>query len=146
VEKLSRLIGHPAYLVGILIFTVVWILINWGLIGGIAPFDPPPFPLLEGLISLIALITTTVVLIAQNRQSKVEQQHSHLDLQVNLLTEQKVTKLIGLIEELRRDLPMVKNRHDSHAAALLEGADTSQVLSAIEEIGLASDRKDPPTG
>ena len=59
---------------------------------------------------MIALVTTTIVLIAQNRQSRLEQQHTHLGLQVNLLTEQKVTKLIHLIEELRKDMPMVRDR------------------------------------
>ena len=141
VEKISRLIGRPAYLVAILFFSAAWILINSRVLGNIEPFDPLPFPLLEGLLTLIALITTTIVLIAQNRQSKVEQQHAHLDLQVNLLTEQKVTQLIRLIEELRRDLPMVKDRHDAHVAVLQEGADTSQVLSAIEEVGLTTDHQ-----
>ena len=64
-----------------------------------------------------ALLTATVVLIKQNRLAKIEEQRAHLDLQLNLLTEQKTTKLIDLIEELRLDLPMVKNRHDPEAAA-----------------------------
>jgi uncharacterized membrane protein len=87
---------------------------------------------------LVALITTTIVLIAQNRQTKREQQHAHLDLQVNMLTEQKVTKLIHLMEELRRDLPMVRDRHDAQAMVMQEWADTAQVLTAIEEGGLTT--------
>ena len=139
VERLSRFIGRPAYLAGILGFCAIWILVNIASFSDFTPFDRPPFPLLEGLLTLVALITTTIVLIAQNRQTRLEQQHTHLDLQVNILTEQKVTKLISLIEELRRDLPMVKDRHDSHAAVLQEGADTKQVLSAIEEVGLTTE-------
>lgn len=138
VERLSRRIGSPAYLVVLLSFCAIWIVINTVAFDGLMPFDPKPFPLLEGLITVVALITTTVVLIAQNRQARLEQQHAHLDLQVNLLTEQKVTKLIGLIEELRRDLPMVRDRHDSNAAVFQESADTKQVLSAIQEVGLVA--------
>jgi uncharacterized membrane protein len=137
VERLSRFIGRPMYLITLLGIVAAWAVYNssaaaWGL----KPFDAPPFELLDGIMSLIALITTTIVLIAQNRQAKLEQQHTHLALQVNLLTEQKVTKLIHLIEELRRDLPMVKDRHDAQATALQERADTAQVVSAIEEVGL----------
>jgi uncharacterized membrane protein len=140
VERLSRFIGRPVYLVAIVAIVAGWIVYNltaasWGL----KPFDLPPFEILAGIMSLVALITTTIVLIAQNRQAKLEQQHTHLALQVNLLTEQKVTKLIHLIEELRRDLPMVKDRHDPQAAALQERADTAQVASAIEEVGLTRD-------
>ena len=91
-------------------------------------------------MTLISLVTTTIVLIAQNRQSKLEQQHTHLILQVALLTEQKATKLIN--EELRRDMPMVKNQHDPHAHALLESADSARVLAALEEVGATDPDKE----
>jgi uncharacterized membrane protein len=86
-----------------------------------------------------------VVLIAQNREAKLEKQRAHLDLQVNLLTEQKVTKLIHLLEELRRDLPMVRDRHDPEAAVLQQRTDTAQVLSAIEDFGVANEVKGAAT-
>lgn len=91
----------------------------------------------------MALITTTIVLIAQNRQVKLDQQRAHLDLQVNMLTEQKVTKVIHLLEELRRDLPMVKDRYDPQIAVLQEGADTAQVVSALKDLGLTSEPEEP---
>jgi uncharacterized membrane protein len=142
VERMSRFIGRPAYLLGLLVFVLAWIGANVGTPFGITSFDPPPFELLDGVLTFAALITTTIVLIAQNRQTRREQQHRHLDLQLGLLTEQKVTKLIHLVEELRRDMPMVKDRHDSKAAEFQEAADTAAVVSAIEEGGLASD-EDP---
>jgi uncharacterized membrane protein len=80
-----------------------------------------------------ALLTTTVVLITQNREAKLGEQRLELELQVNLLTEQKTTKLILLLEELRRDLPMVKDRHDPEAAALQKPTDPEEVLAALEE-------------
>jgi uncharacterized membrane protein len=138
-ERISRLIGRPLYLIGLAAFVAVWIAFNWGApLLDLTPFDPPPFAWLDGLLTFIALITTTIVLIAQNRQENLEQQRAHLDLQVNLLTEQKVTKLIHLLEELRRDLPMVKDRHDPQVAAMQQGADTDQVASALKEVGLTS--------
>ena len=105
-ERVSRIVGRPAYLVAILLLSCAWILFNsLSARFGVAPFDPPPFQWLELLVSFIALLTTTIVLIAQNRQTKFEQQRAHLNLQVNLLTEQKVTKVIHLIEEFRQDSP-----------------------------------------
>jgi uncharacterized membrane protein len=136
-ERVSRIVGRPAYLVGILLFAFAWVLFNAvSPFFGIRPFDPPPFQWLELLLSFIALVTTTIVLIAQNRQTKFEQQRAHLDLQVNLLTEQKVAKVIHLLEELRRDLPMVKDRHDPQANAMQKRADTAQLASALDEVGL----------
>jgi uncharacterized membrane protein len=64
---------------------------------------------------------------------KLEERRAHLELQVNLLTEQKTTKLINLLEELRRDLPMIKDRHDPESAAFQQPTDPEAVLAALDE-------------
>ena len=85
------------------------------------------------MISLGALLTTTVVLTKQNRLDKLAEQRAHLDLKVTLLTEQKVAKLIDLLEELRRDLPNVRDRHDPEAAVLQKSMNPDLVLAALDE-------------
>ena len=99
---------------------------------GLHPLDPPPFYWLQGLVGLGALLTTTTVLTAQNRQTYDAQQRGQLELQVNLLAEQKIAKLIALVEELRRDLPTVRNRVDQEADVMQEPVDPHAVLSALE--------------
>lgn len=133
-ERISLWIGKPAYLGFILLFVLLWILTNRVLpLHGKAAFDPPPFFWLQGLVGLGALLTATVVLAKQNRLSRLAEQRAHLDLKVTLLTEQKAAKLIDLLEELRRDLPDVKDRHDPEAAALLQSMNPDLVLAALAE-------------
>ncbi len=128
-------IGRPGYLVSFLVLMAVWIAANnLAPRFGWASLDPPPFVWLQGFLTLLSVLTTTVVLIAHNRYARLDSSRGHLGLQLNLLTEQKVTKLIHLLEELRRDLPMVADRHDSDALALQRHTDTAQVLSAIETV------------
>jgi len=50
-----------------------------------------------------------------------------------LLTAQKAAKLIDLLEELRRDLPNVRNRHDPAAVALQQSMNPELVLAALDE-------------
>lgn len=139
-EATSRRIARPAYLLGLLLFVAAWIVLNfYGAVHGIAAFDPPPFHWLQGLLTLTALLTTTVVLIGQARQSKLAEQRAHLDLQINLLTEQKVTKLIHLLEELRTDLPGVRERHDPHVSQLKKPTDAAQLASALKDRDRGSD-------
>ena len=85
-------------------------------------------------MGLGALLTTTIVLITQTRQGKLAEQRAQLDLQVNLLAEQKTAKLIALLEELRRDLPEVHNRHDAEAAAMEQSTDPHAILAALETL------------
>ena len=133
-ERISCVIGQPAFLGFILLFVGLWVLGDLFLrLSGKVEYDPAPFFWLQGIVGLAALLTTTVVLIKQNRHSKLEEQRAHLDLKVTLLTEQKAAKLIDLIEELRRDLPNVKNRHDPEAAALQHSMNPDLVLAALDE-------------
>jgi uncharacterized membrane protein len=134
VERFTRLIGRPRTL-----YIVAFVVIAWAAFNleaprlGLARLDEPPFFWLQGVVSLGALLTTIMVLTSQNRQLQVAQQRAHLDLQVNLLAEQKVAKVIALLEELRRDLPNVVNRRDSVAEKMQEPVDPAAMASAIEQ-------------
>jgi len=140
VEELSTVVGRPAFLGCILLFVILWIMANVAAIQlGFAVFDPAPFFWLQGIVSLLALLTTMAVLVRQERLAKLEVRRLHLDLQVNLLTEQKTTKLILLIEELRRDLPMVKDRDDPESDAMQLPTDPCRVLAEIDEVRLAAE-------
>lgn len=133
-ERVSLVIGQPVFLGLILLLVVLWTLgdILMRLLG-LTEFDPPPYFWLQGIVGLAALLTTTVVLIRQNRLAQLEEQRAHLDLKVTLLTEQKAAKMIDLLEELRRDLPNVKNRHDPEAVALQQSMNPDLVLAALDE-------------
>ena len=83
-------------------------------------------------MTFIGVLITMAVLVRQNRLAQVEESRAHLELQVNLLAEQKTTKIISLLEELRRDLPGVDNRHDEQARTLQVVTDADHLLSEIE--------------
>ncbi|MGO8975169.1 MAG: DUF1003 domain-containing protein [Steroidobacteraceae bacterium] len=147
IGSIGDIVGRPGYLLSLLSLIVVWIAAN-GLgprFGWSLPLDRPPFAWLQGFLTLAGVITATVVLIAQNRHARLDSQRGHLGLQLSLLTEQKVTKLIHLLEELRHDLPMVEDRHDSEVVALQQHTDAAQVLSALETVVSGKNRAVPPT-
>lgn len=133
VEKTACFLGSPGYVAVNIAFIVIWIASN--LIApdlGYKRIDEPPFFWLQGIVSLNAFIISTTVLIRQNRMSQLANRHAHLDLQVNLLTDEKCSKIIALLEELRHDLPDVAAKDDHEADALARPADPKAVLSAIE--------------
>ena len=134
IEKVTAFLGRPLFLNLTIAAIAVWIFLNIPANRpNLAPFDPPPFPLLAWLVSTGGLLLTIVVLITQNRQARLAERRAQLDLQVNLLSEQKIAKVIALMEELRRDIPSVKNRLDPEAEAMSEAADAHAVLDALEE-------------
>jgi uncharacterized membrane protein len=134
VAKIAHFFSRPAFLYFIVLAVLVWTLPN------VAPkkwklprFDPPPFNQLGVVLSFSSLLVTTGVLIQQARQERLAEQRAQLSLQLSLLSEQKVAKLISLVEELRRDLPNVRDRMDPEAETMQRVADPHQVLDVLQE-------------
>src|SRR5581483_8302696 len=97
IEKATNSLGRPLTLYIIALFIFIWILISTQHnFFGLPAFDEPPFSWLQGIVSLSALVMTVFVLTTQTRQGKLAEQRRHLDLQITLLTERKVSKIIEL--------------------------------------------------
>ncbi len=132
VETLTAWLGRPQFFYGILVGVSMWMMVN-----GLAAhygrhWDDPPFAWLQGAAGLGGLLMTTVVLITQNRQGKLAERREQLDLQMSMLAEQRTAKIIDLLEELRRDMPSVRNRIDLEAEALTKTVDPHEVLATLE--------------
>lgn len=135
IETITSAVGRPQFFYGIILVVLGWVSLNFLLpLLGQRSLDPPPFSSLQGVIGLCALLMTTVVLITQRRQSVKNERRMQLNLQVNLIAERKVTKLIELVEELRGDLPQVKDRHDPQAEAMKEYIDPHEVLRTMSQM------------
>ena len=134
VERVTRQVGRPRTLYWLLGAVSAWILANLAapLIGQTA-WDPLPCFWLQGALGIYAAFVSTIVLTTQIRQQKHAEQRALLDLQVNLTSEQKSAKLIGLLEELRKDIPSVRNRIDIEAAAMAHAVDPKAVMIALEK-------------
>lgn len=134
VEAFTDHLGQPTAVWAIATAVAFWILASLALPSvGLRSPDPPPFQWLQTVCSVGALLMATMVLAAQNGQRRAAERHAQLDLHINLLSEQKVTKLISLLEELRRDMPDVEDRVDSLAEAMTCAVDPQAVASALED-------------
>lgn len=132
VETVTAFLGRPRFLYFVLLFVGLWILFN--LVLKRASFDPPPFYWLQGLVGLSALLMTFIILITENRQNKHTEQRRQLDLHLNLLIEQKTTKIIDLLEQIRRDSPDLENRYDPEVEALQASVDPHEVLATLNDM------------
>jgi uncharacterized membrane protein len=77
-----------------------WSALNFGL--GNEAFDPFPFVLLTTIVSLEAIFLTLMVLVSQNREAQLEEQRADLDLQIDLLAEHEVTRLLSVVNAIAR--------------------------------------------
>jgi uncharacterized membrane protein len=131
-NKIASVFGRPQFLYFQIVFFTVWIGCSNLAERNIIAKNFPLFDLhLHGL-EIAALLISTEVLIDQTHQEKLSKEQSHLILQLNLLTEQKIAKLISLVEELRTDLPNVKNRDDLEAEVMKQSIDPQAILEVLQ--------------
>jgi uncharacterized membrane protein len=99
-DAIASFAGTVIFVLLHLVWFGLWAAINLGLLGVAPAFDPYPFQLLCMLVSLEGVLLSTFVLIKQNRMSNRADRRAHLDLQINLLTEKEVTKVIQMLERI----------------------------------------------
>ena len=132
IEKVAAFFGKSEFLYLQLFFFISWIICTH-LAPQLLPFGLPPFEVQEMGVDVAALLIATGVLVQQTRQDRLAEQRSHLTLQINLLTEQKIAKLIELIEELREDLPTIRDREDLEARIMQQATDPQVVLDILQK-------------
>jgi uncharacterized membrane protein len=131
-DSLTAVIGTPVFLLWLGLTAVLWAVGNLAIARlGYAVLDPPPFAWLQGAVSLSALCVTVIILTTQRRADKLAGLRAQLTLELSILAEQKTAKVIELLEENRRDNPMLRDRVDAQADAMSEPADPEAVLDAI---------------
>ncbi|MGG5809365.1 DUF1003 domain-containing protein [Falsiroseomonas sp. CW058] len=96
--------GHPSFILAHAALIAAWAALNLGAVPGIEPFDPWPFGLLGGFFSLEGVLLAAFVLMKQNRMAARDEERAHLDLQVSLLAEQEVTKVIQMLDRISHAL------------------------------------------
>ena len=98
-DRLTRVAASTPFLVFHVVWFAAWIAINTGLVG-LPTFDPFPFGLLTLVVSLEAIFLSIFVLMAQSRESGVEELREEVSLQVVLRMEEEVTKTLQLVAGL----------------------------------------------
>ena len=134
VDRLTATVGRPGFIGAVTLLLAAWLIGNLlAPSAGLRAFDPPPFPWLATLASVVALYVTLMILTTQRRENTLAQLREQLTLELAILSEQKTAKTIALLEEMRRDSPYLPDRIDVEADEMATPADPGSVFEAIRE-------------
>ena len=137
-EQVSDWIAHTAGSGPVLVLHVVWfsawVVVNLGVIRGIRPFDPFPFPFLTMTVSLEAIFLALFVLASQNRLALQADKRSHLDLQIDLLAEREMTAVLQLLQDIARHLEVQTSVTPEQLSDLMKKTDLRRLTNRMEEL------------
>ena len=132
-DKITRFTGSMLFVYIHLAVFGLWIVVNLGWIPGVPKFDES-FVVLAMAASVEAIFLSTFVLISQNRMTAASDKRADLDLQISLLSEHEITRLIALVSAVAARLG-VNPDGDSELEELKQNVAPEAVLDEIESTG-----------
>lgn len=129
-DAITQFSGSMAFLYIHILWFLVWILLNVGIVK-VKPFDPFPFGFLTLVVSLEAIFLSTFVLISQNRMSDAAEEKADLDLQINLLAEHEISRILRLVDAMAEQMG-VAEAFDPSLDALKADTRPETVLDEIQ--------------
>jgi uncharacterized membrane protein len=130
-DFLSSYFGTIAFLVTNIVVYTAWVLGNSGKIPGFPILDPYPYDLMSLFISIEAMLLTVIVLMSQNRENQRDILRNELGLQVQLIAEREITKILSLLKEILAEQKKLK--HDPELEEMTERIDTGYIERKLEE-------------
>lgn len=137
-DAITRFTGSMAFVYIHLALYGFWIVANLGWVPGVPKWDES-FVVLAMVASVEAIFLSTFVLISQNRMAARAEKRADLDLQVSLLAEHEVTKLVAMVSAMAAHLG-VATEADDEVHELKQNVAPEAVLDVIER------HEDPANG
>jgi uncharacterized membrane protein len=137
-DVVSGFVGSMAFVYLHIVWFGLWIVVNafsnrW-------QFDPYPFTFLTFVVSLEAIFLSTFILISQNHEELLSRRRNHLDLQINLLSEQENSQMLKMLMAIEKRLSI---NTEKDAEALDEDVQPEKMAAQIERaIEADAEKKD----
>mgnify|MGYP003291008934 CR=1 FL=1 len=96
-DKLSATAGSWKFIIGMIIFLILWIILN---VFVIENGDPYPFILLNLILSCISSLQAPIIMMSQNRESKKDRLRSSNDYKIDLKSELILEELHDEMREI----------------------------------------------
>ena len=129
-EAVTRFAGSMVFVYIHLAIAGFWILANLGWVPGVQIWDPT-FGILSMAASVEAIFLSTFVLISQNRMSAAADKRADLDLQISLLAEHEVTKLVAMVSVMAERMG-VRTEIDPEIEEITQDVAPEAVLDELE--------------
>lgn len=135
-DFLTRQMGSVPFLlchIGLFLF---WFLVNLRLITIAQPFDMYPFGLLTMLLTLEQSLLTIFIIISQNRSADLAELRNEIDLQVNVLAEEEISKALRILHLIGEKLDIEEVVNDQELRVMETSLDHEAMeQETLQELG-----------
>lgn len=105
-DKITEITGSWPFIIGLVIFLLLWIILN---IFILTNADPYPFILLNLLLSCIAALQAPIIMMSQNREAKKDRLRSSNDYKTDLKSELMLEDLHNKMSQIIKNQNKIIN-------------------------------------
>jgi uncharacterized membrane protein len=124
-------VGTMSFVVTHLAGIGIWVYVNRA--GSPWHFDPYPWPVLIFVLAVEAIVLSAFVLMTQRHQTRVADRRSHLNLQISMLSEAEMTKVINTLRTISVHLGLPDEGNDEAFQDMARDTDVEKVAQVIDE-------------
>jgi uncharacterized membrane protein len=107
--------------------------VNTGEVSGVRPFDPYPFSLFAMIVAVEAVVLSSFILMRQNRMMRRGEHRDHLNLQVTLLAEKEITKVLQMVRAVCGKMGLENIVADKEIRELSQNTSIESLSQTLEE-------------
>jgi uncharacterized membrane protein len=96
-------------------------------------FDPYPWPVLILILAVEAIVLSAFVLLTQRHQTRVADRRSHLNLQISLIAEAEMTKVLNVLRAISMRLGLPDEADDEALQEMAKETDVEHVAQVIDK-------------
>ena len=133
-NRITAALGRPMAFLVIFAIIVAWIIGNVAAkVAGRTALEEFPFAGFHLIGTIAALLIALLILSTQRHQDELADKRAQLTMQLAALSEKKIAKVIELLEQERRDNPMLPDRNDVIANKMAKPVDATTDLVERED-------------
>jgi uncharacterized membrane protein len=107
--------------------------VNTGEVSGVRPFDPYPFSLFAMIVAVEAVVLSSFILMRQNRMMRRGEHRDHLNLQVTLLAEKEITKVLQMVRAICGRMGLENIAADKEIRELSQNTSIESLSQTLKE-------------
>jgi len=132
-DGIGSFAGSLPFVLVHLALLIAWLLLNSGKISTVRPFDPYPFSLLGVIVAVEAVILSSFILMRQNRMMRRGERRDHLNLQIDLLAEKEITKLLQMVRAICGHMGLQNIMEDREIRELSQNTSIESLSQTLED-------------
>jgi uncharacterized membrane protein len=125
-DRLTDIVGSPPFLIFHMFLFVVWFAVNLRLVPFISPFDPT-YTLLTMVLTLEQSLLTIFIIMSQNRSSEIADLRNEVDLQINMVAEEEISKALTLLRLIGEKLDIAEIINDHELRIMEQSLDPAEL-------------------